>query len=304
MDLAGWKTHVRKVRIMARNLQNLRGKVILITGGAQGIGRKTAEAFVRQGAKVAIGDLDVDLAKKAADEIGGDVLALPLDVSDYDQFAKFIEDAEKALGPIDVLVNNAGVMIVGDIVDEPQRVTDKQLMIDLNSVIFGSREAAKRMIPRRCGHIVNIASLAGKIGVPGLSSYNAAKYGVVGFSEALRGELKPHGVEVTTIMPLFIQTGLIDGLDFSRSLLLKIIPPQPVEKVANAVVKAAAGRGMNHFVPGWTFVLDPILALLRWAPRLMVFVTKVVGLSDILTGGKANTSARKAYIERTTGQAE
>ncbi|ADG97200.1 short-chain dehydrogenase/reductase SDR [Segniliparus rotundus DSM 44985] len=289
---------------MARNLRNLRGKVVLITGGAQGIGRKTAEAFVAQGAKVAIGDLDVDLAKKAADEIGGDVLALPLDVSDYDQFAKFIEDAEKALGPIDVLVNNAGVMIVGDIVDEPQRVTDKQLMIDLNSVIFGSREAAKRFVPRRCGHIINIASLAGKIGVPGLSSYNAAKYGVVGFSEALRGELRPYGVEVTTIMPLFIQTALIDGLDFSRSLLLKIIPPQPVEKVANAIVHSAAGRGKNQFVPGWTLVFDPLLALLRWAPRLMVAFTKILGLSDILTGGKVNTSARKAYIERTTGQAQ
>jgi NAD(P)-dependent dehydrogenase (short-subunit alcohol dehydrogenase family) len=288
---------------MARNLQNLRGKVILITGGAQGIGRKTAEAFVRQGAKVAIGDLDVDLAKKAADEIGGDVLALPLDVSDYDQFAKFIEDAEKALGPIDVLVNNAGVMIVGDIVDEPQRVTDKQLMIDLNSVIFGSREAAKRMIPRRCGHIVNIASIAGKVGLPGLSSYNAAKYGVVGFSEALRGELKPHGVEVTVIMPAFIKTALIDGLDTENSLILKAVPPQPPERVADAILKAAAGRGMNHFVPGWVHLLDPILAALRWSPRLAVAVTKALGLSEVMSSG-AKSAARKTYIERTTGQAQ
>ncbi|ADG97199.1 short-chain dehydrogenase/reductase SDR [Segniliparus rotundus DSM 44985] len=288
---------------MARNLRNLRGKVVLITGGAQGIGRKTAEAFVAQGAKVAIGDLDVDLAKKAADEIGGDVLALPLDVSDYDQFAKFIEDAEKALGPIDVLVNNAGVMIVGDIVDEPQRVTDKQLMIDLNSVIFGSREAAKRFVPRRCGHIINIASIAGKVGLPGLSSYNAAKYGVVGFSEALRGELRPYGVEVTVIMPAFIQTGLIDGLDTENSLILKAVPPQPPERVAEAIVKAAAGRGMNHWVPGWVTVLDPILAALRWSPRLTVAATKALGLSELMSGG-AKSAARKAYIERTTGQAQ
>ncbi|MGL6236554.1 MAG: SDR family oxidoreductase [Segniliparus sp.] len=289
---------------MGRNLSTLRGKVVLITGGAQGIGRKTAEAFIAQGAKVAIGDLDVDLAKKAADEIGGDIIALPLDVTDYDQFSAFIDEAEKALGPIDVLVNNAGVMIVGDIVDEPQRVTDKQLSIDLNSVIFGSREAAKRMIPRRTGHIVNIASIAGKIGVAGLSSYNAAKFGVVGFSEALRFELAQHNVEVTTIMPSFIKTGLIDGINVEEALILKIVRPQPPEKVAEAIVVSAAGRGRNRWVPGFVTVFDPLLALARWSPRLTVFVTKLLGLSSVMTGGGVDPNARKKYIERTTGQAK
>ncbi|EFV14698.1 SDR family oxidoreductase [Segniliparus rugosus] len=289
---------------MARDLSKLRGKVVLITGGAQGIGRVTAEAFIAQGAKVAIGDLDIDLAKKAADEIGGDIIALPLDVTNYEQFASFIDEAEKAFGPIDVLVNNAGVMIVGDLVDESQRVTDKQLSIDLNSVIFGSREAAKRMIPRRTGHIVNIASIAGKIGVAGLSTYNAAKYGVVGFSEALRFELSQHNVEVTTIMPSFIKTGLIDGINVEDALILKIVRPQPPEKVAEAIVVSAAGRGRNRWVPGFVTALDPLLAMVRWSPRLTVFVTRVLGLSTVMTGGGVDVSARKKYIERTTGQAK
>ena len=289
---------------MARDLSKLRGKVVLITGGAQGIGRTTAEAFIAQGAKVAIGDLDIDLAKKTADEIGGDIIALPLDVTKYDQFERFIDEAEKALGPIDVLVNNAGVMIVGDLVDEPQRVTDKQLSIDLNSVIFGSREAAKRMIPRRTGHIVNISSIAGKIGVAGLSTYNAAKYGVVGFSEALRFELSQHNVEVTTIMPAFIKTGLIDGINVEDALILKIVRPQPPEKVAEAILVSAAGRGRNRWVPGFVTALDPLLAMVRWSPRLTVFVTKLLGLSTVMTGGGVDPNARKKYIERTTGQAK
>ena len=171
---------------MAKERRSLTGKVVAITGGARGIGKATAAALVRKGCRVAIGDLDLALAEQTAAALGGGTVALPLDVTDRASFAAFLDEAERQLGPLDVLVNNAGIMPVTPFVEESEDSVRRQIDINLHGVITGTQMAIERMSPRHRGHIVNIASQAGKAGVPGIATYSATKHAVVGLSEAVR----------------------------------------------------------------------------------------------------------------------
>jgi len=150
---------------MARTkaIKPIRGRVIAITGGARGIGRATAAAMIARGARVAIGDLDAELAARTAAELGGETLALALDVTSGASFQAFLDEVEMALGPLDVLVNNAGIMPVGRFLDEDEAVTRAEIEINVHGVIRGSKLALMRMLPRGRGHLVNIC-LAGRQG--------------------------------------------------------------------------------------------------------------------------------------------
>src|SRR5262249_38355290 len=158
--------------------RSLSGKGVAITGGARGVGKSTAQALVRKGCRVAIGDLHLDLAEETAAALRGGVIALPLDVTHRASFTAFIAQAERELGPIDVLVNNAGIMPVTALVDEGDDSIRRQLDINVYGVIVGSQLAIERMRPRGTGQIVNVASSAGKVGVPGIATYCATKHAV------------------------------------------------------------------------------------------------------------------------------
>ncbi len=119
-----------------------------------------------------------------------------LDVTDRDSFSDFLDAVERQLGPIDVLVNNAGIMPVGRIVDEPDAVTRRILDINVFGVILGSKLAAQRMVPRGSGHVINVASLAGELYAAGLATYCASKHAVVAFTDSARLEYRPAGVQV------------------------------------------------------------------------------------------------------------
>ena len=135
-------------------------------------------------------------------------LALRLDVTDHAGFTAFLNEVERQFGPLDVLINNAGIMPLALLEEETEATTARQLAINLAAVIHGTREAIKRMKPRGRGHIVNIASAAGKFGAPGGATYSATKHGVVGLSEAVRGELRGTGVEISCVMPTIVRTEL------------------------------------------------------------------------------------------------
>jgi NADP-dependent 3-hydroxy acid dehydrogenase YdfG len=249
--LRGWRN------LMARQLRSLTGKVVVITGGGRGIGAATAEALVRAGARVAIGDLDLAVAEATADRIGA--TAFPLDVTDRAGFTKFLEEVEGRLGPMDVLINNAGIMPLGPFEEESDRSTLHQLEINLHGVIHGTREAVKRMRPRRSGHIVNIASAAGKAGFAGAATYCATKHGVVGLSEALRMELRGSGVDITVVMPAVVRTELASGVEDAR--FFKAVAPTDV---AEAIVGALRRPRFEVFVPG---SLDAMNRITRLLPR-------------------------------------
>ena len=158
----------------------MNGQVVAITGAARGIGLATAKAFAAAGAKVAIGDLDADLAIRVAADIDGDVIALPLDVTVSESFSTFLDDAARVHGPLDIVVNNAGVMLTGEFVDESSSAEDMMIDINLRGVILGCKLAAERFIRRGGGRIINVASMAGVAGFPGVATYCATKFGVVG----------------------------------------------------------------------------------------------------------------------------
>ena len=152
---------------MARAPISLRGRIVAITGGARGIGKATARALVLKGAKVAIGDLDRELAEQTAAEIGGDTLALELDVTRRDSFEGFLDQVEERLGSLDVLINNAGIMPLGQFVEEDDATAHRMVDINVHGVMYGMKLALPRMQRRGSGHLVNIASQAGKTGFPG-----------------------------------------------------------------------------------------------------------------------------------------
>jgi NAD(P)-dependent dehydrogenase (short-subunit alcohol dehydrogenase family) len=243
---------------MARQPRSLTGKVAVVTGGGRGIGKALTRALVREGMRVAIGDVDGEAAERAAAELGDAVLGLHLDVTDLPGFTTFLDEVERRLGPIDVLVNNAGIMPVTALEEESHASITRQLEINLRAVIHGTQEAMRRMRPRRAGHIVNVASLAGKAGYPHLATYCATKHGVVGLSEAVRFELDGSGVEISCVMPGIVNTELAAGMQASR---VKTIEP---EDVAEAVVGALKVPHFDVYVPRST---GPLLQVAGVLPR-------------------------------------
>src|SRR5580704_11971895 len=131
---------------MAKAPRSLVGKVVAITGGARGIGRATAAALISQGARVGIGDIEVALAEQTAQELGGGTIGLQLDVTDRSSFETFVSDVEAQLGPLDVLINNAGIMPIGPFIEESDSTARTMVDINLHGVIFGSKLALERFI--------------------------------------------------------------------------------------------------------------------------------------------------------------
>jgi NAD(P)-dependent dehydrogenase (short-subunit alcohol dehydrogenase family) len=224
--------------------RSLSGRVVAITGGARGIGRATAGALTRKGARVAIGDLDLALAESTAAAIGGGALALGLDVTDRASFELFLARTEEQLGPLEVLINNAGIMPIGPFSAEAEETARRVLEINTWAVILGCKLALARMLPRGSGHIVNVASQAGKVGFAGGATYCASKHAVVGLTTSLADELDGTGIELSCVMPAVVNTELSSGLP--RTRLIKAVEP---EDVADAIVVALERPRLNVHVP-------------------------------------------------------
>jgi NAD(P)-dependent dehydrogenase (short-subunit alcohol dehydrogenase family) len=269
--------------------RSLNGKVIALTGGARGIGAATARALAAEGATMVIGDLDVDLAKKSAEEYDG--LALPLDVADRGSFAAFLDAVVTEHGRLDALVNNAGFMVLGKVREVPLERQLAQIDVNLAGVIQGSYEAAARMRPG--GVIVNIASLAGRIPMPGSAVYSATKAGVLAFSEALNAELAEQGIRVGAVLPSFTNTELIEGTEATG--LMKPIQP---EDVAKAVVKMVLRPKLTATVPPY-FAFSGANWSLTTA-RAKPWLRRRLGLDTVFT--EFDRGQRAGYDERTSGR--
>jgi len=273
---------------MAKERRSLNGKVVAITGGAQGIGKATATALVRKGCRVAIGDIDLALAEQTAAGLGGGTIALPLDVTERSSFAGFIDEAARQLGPVDVVINNAGIMPVTALVDESDDSIKRQLDINVYGVIVGTQLAIERMRPRGSGHIVNIASQAGKTALPGIATYSGTKHAVVGICESVKAELRGSGVEVHCVMPTVVNTDLTAGLN------QKLIPKVEAEDVANEIVDALELGRFDVYVPRSNAVMTRFAALM---PRRVGEAVGRLMKADKLMF-EVDHGARRAYEER------
>jgi NAD(P)-dependent dehydrogenase (short-subunit alcohol dehydrogenase family) len=268
----------------------LAGATVAVTGGARGIGRATAEALARAGARVSIGDLDGDLAGEVARALPGQAHACELDVADRASFQRYLDDTEAALGALSILVNNAGLMHVGRLVDEPDEMTARLLDVNVLGVALGTKLALPRMLARGAGHIVNVASTGGKSAVGGGATYCASKHAVVGLTEALRGELRRTGVAVTVVLPAVVTTELISGLPPIRGTR-----PIAPARVADAIVRAIERNRYEVFVPRSIGPLVRLLGLLPDAIRERIRVA--LGADEVLL--EADLDARAGYVART-----
>ncbi len=266
----------------------LNGLRIGITGGARGIGLATAKELHARGATVVIGDLDIDLATQAAREISADTLGLALDVSDHASYAAFLK-AATADGPLDVLVNNAGVMPIGRFVEQSPENFRRALEVNVLGCLHGMSLALPGMLDRGAGHIINVASTAGKTPVPGGVAYCATKAAVVALTETARVEHRGTGVAFTCVMPHFTNTELIAG-----TRATKLIPVIEPEDVAKAIADAVASQPKDVFVP------KVVGAILRTQPlfgrRLRDSVNSRLGAYDTFL--KFDRAERAAYDDR------
>ena len=170
-------------------------------------------------------DIDGDLAVSEAAAIGSRPSGFALDVTDREAFREHLASVEYEVGPIDVLVNNAGIASASpNVLEQDPVITERTIDINLKGVMNGTIEALHLMKPRHRGRIVNVASLAGLMGVPGLAAYAASKFGVVGFTESVRMEFDDSGIEFTVVMPGPVATGMMDGT--SSSPLIKMLSPE------------------------------------------------------------------------------
>jgi hypothetical protein len=267
------------------------GCVVAVTGGGRGIGLATVRALTERGARVAAGDLDGGLAERAGGKLGA-----PLDVTSRESFAAFLGTVEDRLGPIDVLVNNAGVMHVGPFLEEDDGWTRRQLDVNVHGVILGCKLALPAMVERGGGHVVNVASAAAKVGVPREAVYAASKHAVLGLSESLRAELRGTGVELSVVMPGLVRTDLAAGtLKGSRVL-------EP-DAVAAAIVRTLEHPRFDVYVPRAYAGLSAVSALLPRRAREALLRASGVGRNTARTTPeqRAEYEGRYADGERKSG---
>ena len=192
--------------------KNLTDRIVVITGAGSGIGRELALMCARRGARLAVCDInDAAVADTAemARNMGADVLASRVDVSEPEAMTEFAEVTFARFGHVDLVVNNAGVGLVGGFLDTSRKDWEWLVGINLMGVVHGCDAFLPAMIESgRGGHVVNVSSAAGLLANPQLSAYSATKFAVFGLSEALRMELKPHGIGVTAVCPGIINTGI------------------------------------------------------------------------------------------------
>jgi NADP-dependent 3-hydroxy acid dehydrogenase YdfG len=271
---------------MPKQPRSLTGRVVAITGAARGIGRATAEALARDGARVAIGDLDAALAERTAEEIGPQAAAFQLDVTDRASFERFIDDVQARIGPVDVLVNNAGIMPLGPFAEEDDATARRLVDVNVHGVLIGMKVVLPRFTARGEGHLVNIASAAGKGPYPGGATYCGTKHFVVGVTETVRGELRGKGVDVSVVMPVVVDTELATGVGTPRG-----IPRVKPDDVAAAIVETLRRPRFDVYVPR---SIGPLTALSAVVPRpVREWALRAIAADRVLW--RVDFAARRPY---------
>lgn len=219
-------------------------KVVLVTGGAAGIGKVTAENFAREGAKVAICDVNTDAGEAAAKELGPEASFRQVDVASSASVSEWVDAVMDQYGQIDVLVNNAGITRDGLIMRMKEEDWDAVISVNLKSAFNCTKSISKVMVRQKAGRIINLASVVGVMGNPGQANYVASKAGMIGLTKTVAKELGSRGITVNAVAPGFIETDMTAVLsEKAREAMLSIIPLQRAgtpQDVAEAITFLAS----------------------------------------------------------------
>lgn len=220
----------------------LNGKVAVVTGAAQGIGKTIAVLFAAKRLSLVLCDINLEAAEETAREIeekGGNCLALKSDVSNFQDAEKIIKQAVEHFGSLDILINNAGITRDNVLLRMKEEQWDQVMAVNLKGTFNFTRAALKVMMRKKSGKIINIASITGMMGNAGQANYSASKAGVIGFTKAIAREYADRGITVNAVAPGFIATAMTDAIpEKERDELIKQIPMRKLgtpEDVANAV---------------------------------------------------------------------
>jgi len=244
----------------------VKDKVVLITGGAFGIGAGTAKRFIEEGAFVVISDIDAEAGQRLADALGPAARFISVDVTKEEDVAGAVDFAISEFGRLDCIINNAGIIgAVGSIKDIPVEAWDQTTAILLRGVFLGMKHAARVMIPQKAGAILSMSSTAGVNGGLGPHVYSAAKHGIIGLTRSVGSELAKHGIRVNAVAPGNIATEMTSALiagdptqgEMAAEMIAQISPlgiaGYPVD-VANALLYLASDEA--RYITGHTLVID------------------------------------------------
>lgn len=268
------------------------GSRVLITGGARGIGAATAALFAARGARVWIGDVDEDACLDTAAGLG--VRGAHLDVTSTGSWRELLRRIDAEDGPLDILINNAGVMPLGPLASDTERIRDLTLDVNVRGVLNGMQAVLPDMARRCSGHVINVASMAGMIPIPGMVTYNASKFAALGASLAARQEYAGTGVAVSAVLPSAVRTELSSGARLGGGM-----PTVDPEDVAAAILAVVGSRVARRSVPRW---VAPAWEARTFVPeRLQNAARRLIDDRRALTS--VDTAARGAYLERINRQA-
>ncbi len=265
------------------------GATAIITGGASGIGRAFAEELATRGCNVVVADLQIENAHKVASDIiasGGKASAVEVDVTDFSELERIVNETIQRTGRLDYMFNNAGIVIVGDV--NHYKIEDWNYILDVNlhGVINGVQAAYNVMLNQGFGHIVNTASLAGMAPCPGMVSYGTTKHAVVGLSTSLRGEARMRGIRVSVLCPGFIRTAILDnGGKYGKTLVQLSAEQQQlvtemIEKLKPMDPRLFARKALNDVAKNKAIIILPKRYKVFWwinrlCPSLGMFIGRL-----------------------------
>lgn len=254
--LTGSGRHYRLAQREDQDMNNFNDQLAIVTGGAQGIGRAVADRLAEGGARIAIWDMDAELAEKAAAEIGNDAIACAVNVADWDSVSSAMEATLEKCGRADILVNSAGIAgsngpLADYPVDEFRQITE----VNLLGTFHTNRAVVPTMRTQKYGRIVNIASVAGKEGNPNASAYSASKAGVIGLTKSLGKELADLDIAVNCVTPAAARTRIFDQMkqEHIDYMLSKIPRGRFLELSEAAAMIAWLASRENTFATGAVF---------------------------------------------------
>lgn len=258
-------------------------KIVIVTGGGMGLGRALCEELSRRGATVIPADINTGAAQRVADEIvqnGGRARAFHVDVSNRDDVTKLIDDVVSEFRQLDYIFNNAAIVIGGDTRDLSIEQYDRVIAVDLHGVLYGALAAYRVMVGQGHGHIVNVSSLSGLIPQPGNTPYSTSKWGLVGFSLALRFEGADLGVRVSCVCPGDMKTDIYENLtvvNMDRATIERdsrrthfLLPQWSAAHAAREILK---GVSMNKAMIVFPWIGRVFWRIHRLAPALVYWVT-------------------------------